>query len=360
MDTEEMLNEGLLSNWLFKRNKNARKSYEDTFNVHKEAKLEDLAELYTISKMIDSIQNGALKIMCGDNIGYKLRSLRQNLGRAPSYEVNQVKHIMKLIRTGGVIAKFEELCQGEIYEKYVAAGRSLTNFLGAYLEYERHQDDEKQEQTPEKEETIEPKLIPDNDRTFKTFIAINTVLEKKGITPDELSIYFDSSNSFDQPDNKVTDIFVEVVNAFGYIPDDVYAFITGALMNLYEDEFRATALSPSFFNYIKNAGFVDEQLEKGSLLLHKHVIKFFIVKYAMGLPNNPDKYRALWQTFLARTNGMTKVPDDLQPSDPNDPPATLLTAFDDIFNASLGLDPKVDKMLFNIKIFINKYIELDG
>ena len=50
---------------------------------------------------------------------------------------------------------------------------------------------------------------------------------------------------------------------------------------------------------------------------------------------------------------MTKVPDDL-PSD-----ATLLTAFDDIFNASLGLDPKVDKMLFNIKIFINKYIELD-
>ena len=131
-------------------------------------------------------------------------------------------------------------------------------------------------------------------------------------------------------------------------------------MNLYEDEFRATALSPSFFNYIKNAGFVDEQLEKGSLLLHKHVIKFFIVKYAMGLPNKPDKYRALWQTFLARTNGMTKVPDDLQPSDPNDPPATLLTAFDDIFNASLGLDPKVDKMLFNIKIFINKYIELDG
>ena len=107
MDTEEMLNEGLLSNWLFKRNKNARKSYEDTFNVHKEAKLEDLAELYTISKMIDSIQNGALKIMCGDNIGYKLRSLRQNLGRAPSYEVNQVKHIMKLIRTGRVIAKFE-------------------------------------------------------------------------------------------------------------------------------------------------------------------------------------------------------------------------------------------------------------
>ena len=79
----------------------------------------------------------------------------------------------------------------------------------------------------------------------------------------------------------------------------------------------------------------------------------------MGLPNKPDKYRALWQTFLARTNGMTKVPDDLQPSDPNDPPATLLTAFDDIFNASLGLDPKVDKMLFNIKIFINKYIELD-
>lgn len=360
MDTEEKLDEGFLSNWLWKRNKKIRKSYEDTFNTYKEKKLEDLAELYQISKAIDSIQNGALKIMCGDDIRHELKSLRRNLGRAPSYEVKQVKHIMRLIRTGGVIAKFEDLCQGETYDKYAAAGRSLTNFLGNYLEYERSQDNKKQEQTPEKEETIEPKLIPDNERTFKTFIAINNILEKKGITPDELSAYFDSSNSFDQPDNKVTGIFVEVVNGFGYIPDDVYAFIAGALMNLYEDEFRVTALSPSFFNYIKNAGFVNEPLEKGSLLLHKHVIKFFIIRYATGLPNKPDKYRALWQTFLARTNGMTKVPVGYQPVDPDDPPATLLTVFNDIFSTSFGLDPNVDKMLFNIKTFIAKYIELDA
>jgi hypothetical protein len=38
MNTEEKLDEGLLSNWLFKRNKDARKSYEDTFNVYKDSK----------------------------------------------------------------------------------------------------------------------------------------------------------------------------------------------------------------------------------------------------------------------------------------------------------------------------------
>ena len=356
MNTEEKLDEGLLSNWLFKRNKDARKSYEDTFNVYKDSKIEDLAELYTISKMIDSVQNGALKIMCGDDIGYKLRSLKRNLGHAPSYEMNQVKHIMKLIKTGGVIAKFEELCQGEVYDKYAAAGRSLTNFLGAYIEYERHLDDEKQEQTPEKEETIEPKLIPNDERTFKTYIAINTVLENNSITPEELSTYFDSSKSYDQPDNSITPLFVEVSNAFGYIADDVYSFITGALINLYEEEFRATALSPSFFNYIKNAGFANGILEKGSQVLHKHVLKFFIVKYASGLPNTPVKYRAMWQSFLARTNGMTKV--DLPAVDDYTP--TLEDVFDDIFDQSFNLDPKVDKMLNNIKTFINKYIEINA
>ena len=359
MNTEEKLNEGLLSNWLWKRNKKVRKSYEDIFNTYKEKKLEDLAELYQISQAIDSIQNGALEIKCGDDIGYKLRHLKRNLGHASSYEVNKVNNIIRTIKTGGVIAKFEELCQGETYDKYVAAGRSLTNFLGNYLEYERQQDNKRQEQTPEKEESIEPRLIPDNERTFKTFIKINNALEKSGVTPDELSAYFDSSNSYDQPDNKVTDIFVEVVNTFGYIPDDVYAFIAGALMNLYEDEFRTTALSPSFFNYIRNSGSINKPLEKGSLLLHKYVIKFYIERYAMDLPNKPDKYRALWQTFLARTNGMTKIPAGYQPMDPDDPPATLLTVFNDIFNTSFGLDPKVDKMLFNIKTYIAKYIELD-
>ena len=359
MDIEEKLNEGLLSDWLWKRNKKIRKSYEDTFNTYKEKKLEDLAELYLISQDIDSIQNGALKIMCGDDIGYKLRSLRKNLSHVPSYEIDKAKHLRRLIKTGGVIAKFEELCQGEYYDKYVAEGRSLTNFLGNYLEYERQQDNKRQEQTSEKEESIEPKLIPDNERTFKTFIAINTLLEKNGVTPDDLSAYFDRSNSFDQPSNKVTDIFVKVVNGFGYIPDDAYAFITGALMNLYEDDFRAAALSQKFFNYIRNIGAINKPLEKGSLLLHKYVIKFFIDDYAKDLPNKPDKYQTLWQTFLARTNGMTKVPVGYQPVDPDDPPATLLTVFNDIFNASFGLDPKVDKMLFNIKTYIAKYIELD-
>ena len=33
--------------------------------------------------------------------------------------------------------------------------------------------------------------------------------------------------------------------------------------------------------------------------------------------------------------------------------------FNDIFNTSFGLDPNVDKMLFNIKTYIAKYIELD-
>ena len=130
MDTEEKLNEGLLSNWLWKRNKKVRKSYEDIFNTYKEKKLEDLAELYQISQAIDSIQNGALEIKCGDDIGYKLRHLKRNLGHASSYEVNKVNNIIRTIKTGGVIAKFEELCQGETYDKYVAAGRSLTNFLG--------------------------------------------------------------------------------------------------------------------------------------------------------------------------------------------------------------------------------------
>ena len=357
MNTEEKLDEGFLSNWLFKRNKAARKSYEDTFNVYKDSKLEDLAELYTISKMIDSIQGGALKIMCGDDIGYKLRSLKHNLGRAPSYEINQAKHIMKLVRTGGVIGKFEELCQGEVYDKYVAAGRSLTNFLGAYIEYEKNQGKDKEERTPEKEETIDPRPISNNERTFKTFIAINTILEKNGVKPEELSAYFDSSKGFDQPNNKITKLFTEVANAFGYEADDAYAFITGALINFYEDDFRATALNPNFFNYIKNAGFADEPLENGSQLLHKHVLRFFIVQYAQQLPDKPVKYKAYWQTFLARTSGMTKVPANVKLAKGED--ATLVDAFDDIIKPAMGKDSNVDGMLRNIRAYINKYIEVE-